>query len=173
MPTSAGMGCKDQGGSVKQFSLIGHYFAQTFESPGAWFGAVIGVFLSALTPSPQVAACAIGLFVLWVLDALMAVAHAIKEGRAITKQRFIDGSFKLAAYAVILISVGIMRLAEPRADMLWQLLMTICLSMFMATELLSIAGHAEAFGVRLPKKLLRALKGIQKDADKGTLEKGA
>lgn len=148
---------------------MAHYLGQAIETPGAWVGAVVAVFLSAVTPTPQVGAAVLGLLVLCAFDALLAVAHAYREGRPITKQRAIDGAFKIGAYAVILIGLAIMRLSEPKADLGFQFAITICLGLFMATELLSIMSHVEAFGVRLPKKLIRALKGIEKEADKGSL----
>lgn len=154
---------------MKQFALVGHYISQAVQSPASWFGAVLAVVFKTLTPTPELAAAVLGLFALCILDALLAIVHAFRAGTPITSKRASDGVFKLIAYGIALGTVAIMKLAYPQAGDIWSIGMSLCIGLFMAREALSIAEHLEIFGVRLPKKLTRFLKGIEKDADKGSL----
>lgn len=158
---------------MKQFGLIGHYFAQAVQSPVSWFGAVAAVIVKTLTPTPGLAAAVLGLFALCILDALLAIVQAFRVGTPISSKRASDGVFKLIAYGIALGTVAIVKLAYPQAELIWSLGMSLCIGLFMAREALSIVEHLEIFGVRLPKKLIRFLKGIEKDADKGSLADAA
>jgi len=163
---------KAEGERLKQFSLVGHYLAQAVESPGAWIGGVVVLVGKTLMPTTDLAGGIIALLLLCLMDALLAVIHAQRSTPriAITSKRFTDGVFKLVAYFVALASVSVMKLASPSLLVVWNAAIWLVLGLFAARELLSVAEHLEAFGVSLPKKLIRILKGIEKDADKGTLK---
>jgi len=134
-------------------TLLGGWAAKTC-------GATVCAFLTGLLGGWD--RLANGLFLLVCLDFVLGFSRGWRDG-CLSRAKLLRGLAKFFLYAAAILAAATLDdVLNARAEVILHIDFRALMVMYLAiTETLSILGHLDAFGVKLPKKLIRRLEAYR------------